>query len=64
MTTQSKKPRSLIAALMAQTPRIERPTGKPMAVDTTALDEALANAEAIAADAGQIVTNLDEILTD
>ena len=64
MTTQSKKPAPLFAALMAQTPRIERPTGKPMAADFTALDASLTNAIAIADDAGQIVTNLDEILTD
>jgi hypothetical protein len=63
MTTKSKKPAPLIAALSAQTPRVERPTGKPMAADFTALDASLTNAEAIAADAGQIVTNL-EILTD
>jgi hypothetical protein len=62
--TQSKKPAPLVAALMAQTQRIERPTWVPMATDVTALDEALANAAVIAADAGQIVTNLDEILTD
>jgi len=65
MTTQSsKKAGPLIAALSAQTPRVERPTGKPMAADFTALDASLANAEAIAKDAGQVVTNLDEILTD
>jgi hypothetical protein len=63
MTTKSKKPAPLIAALLSQATRIERPTGKPMAADFTALDASLANAEAIAADAGQIVTNL-EILTD
>jgi hypothetical protein len=65
MDAQGKKTtRSLIAALSAQTPRVERPTGKPMATDVTGLDESLANAEAIAADAGQIVTSLTEILTD
>jgi hypothetical protein len=49
---------------MAQTPRIERPTWVPMATDVTGLDEALANAEVIAGDAGQAVTSLTEILTD
>jgi hypothetical protein len=62
--TQNKKPSPLIAALMAQTPRIERPTGKPMAADFTALDASLANAIAIAADTGQVVTALTEILAD
>jgi hypothetical protein len=62
--TQNKKPGPLIAALLSQATRIERPTGKPMAVDTTALDASLANAEAIAKDAGQIVTSLTEILAD
>ena len=62
--TQNKKPSPLIAALMAQTQRIERPTWVPMATDVTGLDEALANAEAIAADTGQVVTALTEILAD
>jgi hypothetical protein len=62
--TQSKKPAPLIAVLLSQATRIERPTGKPMVADFTALDASLANAIAIADDAGQVVTALDEILAD
>jgi hypothetical protein len=64
MTTQNKKPSPLVAALMAQTQRIERPTGKPMTVDTTALDEALANAEVEAAQMAATITEIYEELAN
>jgi hypothetical protein len=64
MTTKSKKPAPLIAGLLNQATRIERPTGKPMTVDTTALGEALTNAEVEAAQMAATIAEIYEELAN